>query len=173
MPKFIDIPQITIANYHVNIGWRFLEEWIESHEIDMNPDFQRGYVWTQKQKEQYIEWNLRGGRSGKDIYFNHPGWFRSFEGQMVIVDGKQRVSAVLDFLHNKVKAYGYYYGEYEDKLNTISQCFDVYVNDLKNRSEILQWYLDMNTGGTIHTNDEINKVEELIKNEKNYKSCSE
>lgn len=165
MPTFRNIPQMTRANYHINVGWKYLEEWLEREEINMNPDFQRHYVWTQKQKEQYVEWILRGGSSGKDIYFNHPGWMTSFEGEMVIVDGKQRIEAVVGFLHDKVKAYYYYLSEYEDKLDTITHGFDVYVNDLKDRHEVLKWYLDMNTGGTVHTDNEIEKVRELIEKE--------
>lgn len=162
MPKFKNIPLITIAKYKVDIMWNYIETWLESEDPDMNPDFQRGYVWTQKQKEQYIEWILRNGDSGRDIYFNHPGWFREWEGRMVIVDGKQRIEAVLGFLHNKVKAYGYYRKEYADTWNNLHCSFHVHVADLKSRKEVLQWYLDMNTGGTIHTNEEVKKVKKLL-----------
>ncbi|MHA1700673.1 MAG: DUF262 domain-containing protein [Promethearchaeota archaeon] len=164
MPNFEDIPQLTIANYHVNIGWPYLKIWLEDLKIDMNPDFQRQYIWTENQKEQYIEWILKGGQSGKDIYFNHPNWFKSFEGIMVIVDGKQRIDAVLDFLDNRIKAFGYYHGEYEGKFSTTSCMFDVYVADLKHKKDVLQWYIDMNTGGTAHTNDEIIFVKSLLHN---------
>lgn len=166
MPRFQDIRQITMAKYHVDIGWDYLEKWIDAHDIDMDPDFQRGYVWNQNQKEQYIEWVLRNGNSGRDIYFNHPGWFREWEGQMVIVDGKQRVEAVLGFLHDEVKAYGHYKSEYTDRMRMVTSGFSVYVADLKSREEVLQWYLDMNTGGTIHTDEEVNKVKELLRVEK-------
>ena len=165
MPKFADIPLITVAKYHVDVFWTYIEDWIDREEVDMNPDFQRDYIWTQKQKEQYVEWILRNGNSGRDIYFNHPGWFRSFEGNMVIVDGKQRVEAVIGFLHNEVKAYGYYMNEYTDKFRIMQCGFSVHVADLETREEVLKWYLDMNTGGTVHTDDEIQKVKDLLKGE--------
>ena len=85
---------------------------------------------------------------------------------MIIVDGKQRVEAVLGFLHDEVKAYGHYKSEYTDKMRHITSGFSVYVADLQSREDVLRWYLDMNTGGTIHTNDEVEKVKELLKNEK-------
>jgi len=162
MPRFEDIPLITVAKYHVDIFWDYMQDWIETEEVDMNPDFQRDYVWNQKQKEQYVEWILRNGNSGRDIYFNHPGWFRSFEGKMVIVDGKQRIEAVLGFLRNEVKAYGYYKNEYTDKYRIIHCSFSVHVADLETREEVLKWYLDMNTGGTIHTDEEVEKVKQLL-----------
>jgi len=162
MPKFIDIPKITQTKYHVDIFWTYLRQWLNSHEVNLDPDFQREYIWNQKQKEQYIEWILRGGQSGKDIYFNHPGWFKGFEGEMIIVDGKQRVNAVLDFLDNRVKAYNYYYKEYEDKINYLMASFSVYIADLEKRIDVLKWYIDMNTGGTYHTDKEINHVKNLL-----------
>lgn len=162
MPKFSDIPKITIANYHVNVFWTYLERWLQKNEVNLNPDFQRKYIWSQEQKEQYVEWILKGGNSGKDIYFNHPNWFRSFEGEMVIVDGKQRVNAVLGFLNNKVKAFGYYRNQYEDEFSFLLTNFDVYVADLKDEKDVLQWYIDMNTGGTCHTNKEIEYVKSLL-----------
>ncbi len=36
------------------------------------------------------------------------------------------------------------------------------VNDLKTEREVLQWYVDMNAGGTPHTSDEIEKVRKMI-----------
>ena len=126
MPSFRDIPIITIAKYKVDVMWSYLENWLESENPDMDPDFQRGYVWTQKQKEQYVEWILRNGDSGRDVYFNHPGWFREWEGRMIIVDGKQRIDAVIGFLNNKVKAYGYYRSQYSDTWNNLHCSFHVH-----------------------------------------------
>ena len=37
------------------------------------------------------------------------------------------------------------------------------VNDLKTEKEVLQWYVDMNAGGTPHTNEEIERVKRMIK----------
>lgn len=36
------------------------------------------------------------------------------------------------------------------------------VNNLKSEKEVLQWYIDMNAGGTPHTNEEIERVEKMI-----------
>lgn len=36
------------------------------------------------------------------------------------------------------------------------------VNDLKSEREVLQWYIDMNAGGTPHTTEEIERVKKLI-----------
>ncbi len=41
------------------------------------------------------------------------------------------------------------------------------VNSLKTKREVLTWYIQMNAGGTPHSNDEIAKVQKLLEKEKN------
>ena len=85
----------------------------------------------------------------------------SFKGPFYLVDGKQRLQAVRLFLNNKIKAFGYYYNEYEDELHLIGPDFLINVNDLATREEVLQWYLDLNSGGVVHTEEELNKVKKI------------
>jgi hypothetical protein len=40
------------------------------------------------------------------------------------------------------------------------------INDLQYRREVLQWYLDMNTGGTVHSKEEIQRVKHLLEKER-------
>lgn len=40
------------------------------------------------------------------------------------------------------------------------------VNDLQTKAEILQWYIEMNSGGTPHTSKEIERVKKLLDQEK-------
>lgn len=61
--KFKDIPQMAQSgSYHVNIAWRYLKGWIESQKEDMNlqlnPLFQRGHVWTEEQQIANLEIEL-------------------------------------------------------------------------------------------------------------------
>jgi len=36
------------------------------------------------------------------------------------------------------------------------------VNNLKTRKEVLQWYIEFNSGGTVHTDAEIQRVKKLL-----------
>ena len=36
------------------------------------------------------------------------------------------------------------------------------MNYLESKKEILEWYIDMNFGGTPHTNEEIERVKKMI-----------
>jgi hypothetical protein len=171
--KLADFKRFTRSPaYRINMPWDYLKEWIETkvtkHELELSPDFQRHYVWTEAQKKSYVEYALRGGISGKELYFNCAGWMGDYRGPFVLVDGKQRISAALEFISNKLKIGPrlLYYDEFEDKLHSGGPEFFVNVNDLGTRAEVLQWYLDLNTGGTVHTNEELRKVERLLKAER-------
>lgn len=165
--KFRDIKRFPNIHYHVDVPLDYIISTIDRYTEDglvMNPDFQRGYVWTESQKILYVEYLLKEPTSGKEIYFNHPGWMGSFKGDFVLVDGLQRLSAVLAFLKGELKAYDQYVQEFGDRL-PVDLGLSFNIAKLQTRKEVLQWYLDFNTGGTYHTEKEIQKVKELIKRE--------
>lgn len=132
----------------------------------MTPDFQRGHVWTEKQQWAYVEFLLRGGNSGRDLYFNCPSWHNQVpEGaynEYVCVDGLQRITANRRFINGEIKAFGSYFSEYTDSLRLTQNTVRVHINDLKTRRDVLQWYLEMNAGGTPHTNKELQRVRALL-----------
>lgn len=169
--RFKDIKQFPNIHYRVNMPLAFIpkriKEWVGEglgNNLQLNPDFQRGNVWTKDQQIKYMEYLLKNPTSGRDIYFNHSNWMGSWKGDFVMVDGLQRLTAVLKFMKNEIKIYGKYLNEYKDEL-PISLDLIFNIATLKTRKEVLQWYLDFNTGGTIHSKEEINKVKHLLKEE--------
>lgn len=171
-----EIPQfMSRGNYAVDFPLEYLVKHIEKEQeeshLQLNPDFQRGHVWTKEQQQAYIEFILRGGTSGKDIYFNCPSWHRSVPtgayNDYVCVDGLQRITAIQKFVHNELEVFGQYYSDFGGK-SPISLTIKVHVNDLKTKADVLRWYLEMNTGGTIHTKSEIQRVTELLKKEQEF-----
>lgn len=170
MVKFSDIPQFTkTPNYKVDISLEDFENginrYIEKHRLILNPDFQRGHVWTEEQQIRFIEFILRGGKSGLDIYCNHPGWFKGWKGDYVVVDGLQRITAVMRFLNNEIKVFGCYLKDIGGNI-PIDIFFRWHINDLETKEEVLTWYLEMNSGGTPHTEEELDRVRKMITEEK-------
>lgn len=169
--KFADIPQMSIANYAVDHFLHMLPKTIQNYQqeklcpLNLNPDFQRIHVWTPEQQTRYMEFILRGGNSSKDFYFNCHGWQGSYDGPFELVDGKQRLKACLGFMFGIVPIFGgLYVSDFEDKPFDVTLRF--HINNLKTRREVLQWYLDINSGGVVHTNDELDKVRNLLEKEK-------
>ena len=170
MPKFSDIRQYTSDSSHSSsMPLRYLvshiDKLIEEHNLEMNPDFQRGHVWTEDKQIAFMEYLLRGGMGSDEIRLNQPGWMRDFSGPLVLVDGLQRLTACLRFLRNEIPACGYFRNEYEDDrtLNTI--WLTLKTNNLQTRAEVLNWYVEINQGGVAHTDEEIDKVKGLLREE--------
>lgn len=168
--NFKDIPQLTRdGHYRADTSLEDLQCAVERYQsqygLNIDPDFQRPHVWNQDKQTKFIEFILRGGNSARIIYLNHPGWMKSFDGEMVLVDGKQRLSAALAFLNNEIPVFdGHYFQEFTDRIHS-GIYFTFCINNLKTRKEVLQWYLDLNTGGVVHTNEEIEKVRNLLDKE--------
>ena len=179
LPKFIHG-----GNYACDVSWNYLEEWLASHSrdgasLDLDPDFQRGHVWDDAKRIKYVEYVLRGGESSKDLWWNCKNWMGGGAGPIQIVDGKQRMEAALRFVRNDLPVFsdlrqeqepgareGWLYSEFEDKLGILDASFRMHVNNLPKRELVLQWYLDLNEGGVVHTEDELLRVKVLLADEK-------
>lgn len=175
MARFRDIPQFTEdANYSVHVSWVHLEKSLADmagpqSQIDTDPDFQRAHVWTEEQQIRFVEFKLRGGKGSDEIRWNHPNWMTGdlTVGTLELVDGKQRLQAVRRFMGDEIPAFGHRLSEYEDEPHILRCRFVFMVNSLKTRAEVIQWYLDINTGGVVHTDDEISRVRALLEAESN------
>lgn len=164
IPKFKEVGIINPVNYGFVSYVDFIKYQIENYNLQLSPEFQRGHVWTKEQQEKYIEFVLRGGKSGRDFYFN---WNRKTD-EFVCVDGLQRTTAFIRFIAGEIKAFGQYFNEFsfskrETGGNPLPEFrVNVYTNCLESTKEILEWYIDMNSGGTPHTTDEIERVRKMI-----------
>ena len=167
--RFQDIPRLTQANYRIDVPVRYLEEqfahYEKSYGLELSPDFQRNHVWTEEQQRKYVEFLLRGGRSGRDILFNCVGFnHKTAPGKVVCVDGLQRLTACRKFVNNELQAFGLYCNEFEDKIDLLLT-FVFCINDLPTKKQVLNWYLEINDGGTIHTKEELDKVRNMLAKE--------
>ena len=172
LTRFSQIEKMTPhSSYRVHSDWKYLKSTIDRYcneigtaQLDLNPDFQRGHIWTEAQQIAYVEYVLKGGMSGKDIYMNCVGWSNDYRGPFVLVDGKQRLEAALKFLNNKLRVFGSLYSEFTDRLPSEAM-FIININNLDSRAKVLKWYLEMNSGGTPHTDAELNRVAALLQEE--------
>ena len=166
--KWSDIPKLTSAgNWEVCydiVGFvNHIKEEIEEGLV-LNPDFQRGHVWTEEQQSRFIEYYLMNGDVGV-IRLNAPYWPNVCnDGTYVCVDGLQRITALMKFANNEIKAFGHYFNEFEGRVPRQLN-LRLNVNNLKTRKEVLKWYLELNGGGTPHSLEELNRVKELLEQE--------
>lgn len=167
--KFRDIPQFPRAGYEVTVAWAYLDRHAykpdDSIPLIMEPDYQRGHVWTRAQQVAFVEYGLMGGEMGMNITTNCPGWMGDFRGPYELVDGLQRVTAVHLFINNKIKAFDHYYKDFEDRLHMSGPHFNWRVLSLPTRKEVLTLYLFLNSGGVVHSSKELSRVKALLQRE--------
>ncbi|MCI6862310.1 MAG: DUF262 domain-containing protein [Prevotella sp.] len=85
--------RVTRAQYSTLHIKRLVEE---RKELVIDPDFQRGNVWAKKQGAELVESILMG------IPIPVMYLFEMRDGTKQVVDGRQRISAILDFLNDKL-----------------------------------------------------------------------
>lgn len=145
-------------------GWPYLSKFWESFsvtQIEFNPDFQRGHVWSKEQKIDYIEFCLKGGKASRELIFACQNYDREGEGTMYLVDGLQRLTAVQEYLEDGFPAFGTLHSEFTDRMDITTQRFRMTIVDI-DREDMLKLYLGLNSGGTPHAKDELDRVQDLL-----------
>lgn len=144
---------------------------LEGDIID-NPDYQRDYVWTEDDKIRFIESLLNGYDIGKFVIIENK-WPAPNE----ILDGKQRLKTICDFVQCKFKYKGLYFNE----MNRLDRHFltdrVVSVSNIKGESlsekDRLYYFLLVNKAGVPQSENHLKKVyekyEELSKNSSSMK----
>jgi hypothetical protein len=165
-----------IRSFHC--GLDYLETFLEScaeevpHGFDLNPDFQRGHVWTERQQVYFLECFLRGlvGEEGMTIRLNCPSWRTSpardsdLLDQVVCIDGLQRLTAIREFLVGNLEPFGLHVSQFTGCYlpRRMRGCIVIKFYDFQYRKDLLTHYLDINGGGTQHTPDELERVRKLL-----------
>ncbi|MGH8465693.1 MAG: DUF262 domain-containing protein [Pseudomonas sp.] len=166
---------LSTANYEVDVSWFHIERQLADlstdYGLNLVPDFQRGHVWTSAQQQAFIENVLRGvvPTSGLLVAFNCPHWDDStYQGdlprEVQCVDGLQRLTAIRAFLASEIRPFGLDLADLEGTdfdVKRIGFRVRMAVHTFQSRAELLQHYLDINAGGTPHSEAEITRVREL------------
>jgi uncharacterized protein with ParB-like and HNH nuclease domain len=138
------------------------------------PDYQRDRVWTRSQSARYIGALLEDGKATLPFIFQR--WPETrLQRPDEIVDGLQRLSALRDFmvadapaelLNGQIVRLSDFTPEDQRLLGWIPLTIN-YVS-LPTRADVLRLYLRLNRGGTVHTDEEIERVRMLLAMEQEY-----
>lgn len=114
------------------------------------PPFQRPPVWTLEQKVRFIESCWLGLPIGVYIV-NRPGWSSPFENWLL--DGQQRVTAILEYAAGAFPVFGYRFSEITKadrrqwEMTTVFACLET---NIENEAELREVYDRLAYGGTPH-----------------------
>lgn len=171
------IRPLRTARYETDVMFRDIESSLDSYGrdwggLDLTPDFQRGHVWSPAQQCHYIENILRGvvGVAGLTIQLNCPNWEVSdYEGDLPLgmqcIDGLQRLTAVRQMMAGQIKPFGLSLQDLHGSSFALTRnfyCIRLAVHDFESRADLLQHYIDINSGGTAHSPQEIERVSQML-----------
>lgn len=99
------------------ITFRTIKEYYDNNTLDLDPDYQRDIVWNTEKQQLFIDSVMCG-------YCYPPVIFNLVNGIWRCMDGKQRITSILNFLHNRI--HYDYNGEailFDNLDNHSKQCF--------------------------------------------------
>jgi hypothetical protein len=134
-------------------------------QMNLSPDYQRAHVWTPEQAENFVGHLLEGGAS--PAFIINEAWSGNYDYEMV--DGQQRARAILAWYDTEIGArlsdgrLVWWQDADEVERRVINMGVTVSVNRGDwTRSERLALYLKLNRGGTLHTDEEIDRVRDML-----------
>lgn len=130
--------------------------------VNMEPDYQREYVWDDKDREMLLDSIFYNADIGK-IVFNQLGCDSTTGNLYEIIDGKQRLSTLASYHENRWPYRGVYYNELSGKDRSRFLNHSLPYADLTNadRATVLQVFLVLNKGGRPMDPEQLRKVEAM------------
>ncbi len=132
--------------------------------IDMNPEYQRDYVWDEQDKEYLLESIFDNIDIGKFVLIDlgEEYWARGFSYE--ILDGKQRLNTLIEYYENRFPYKGKYYNDlsWKDKIFFKKHNISVAIIENMNKNRILKCFVTLNKRGRVMDIEQIKKVERMI-----------
>lgn len=170
-----EIDKLEVLQEDVDIRFSYSQRQLESllHilyrdiGLDLDPDYQRGNVWTLAQKVALIDSIFKNIDIGKFTIIRRR-WKDDIDYLYEILDGKQRTIAISEFFEGRFTYQGM---RYQDLHPSDQNHFKNYaisyaeINPLTNEQKY-RYFLKLNTSGQPHEEEHLNKVKEMWYNEK-------
>lgn len=138
--------------------------------VDFNPDYQRGSVWGDEDREKLLDSIFMGREIGRFVFKQLPFTRTSNDGNYYeIVDGKQRMLTLLAFYENRFPYKGVFYNDLSalDKNWFMDASIGVAELDQNTtRAEVLEVFLALNEGGKPVAKEVLDHARELLNKEK-------
>lgn len=131
-----------------------------SNGMRADPRYQRGYVWTQDDRDRLIDSLFRGKDIGRFIFVRNP-----FPHRDDILDGKQRLDAMLGFFASAYPFQGVYWDELSKRDRYAIEGKSVQFAELDSEQVgevvLLETFLDVNEAGVPQTKEHLAKVRHM------------
>jgi hypothetical protein len=135
--------------------------------VDMNPAYQRDYVWEESDKVMLIDSVFQGRDIGKFVFVERD-WEPELEHSNIvkmweILDGKQRLRTLVDYFEDRFTYKGLYYSDLCLADVTHFRTFQISyaeVTDVTDRKQIIEMFLHLNRSGRVMDAEHLDKIEQ-------------
>ena len=182
--KWVDIraysegkPESLIANSDIRLNYTQttlggLLSKAYSFGINFEPEYQREFIWNLEDKISLIDSIFNNVDIGKFtfIYYESEQWQETGFGYEIL-DGKQRLRAILDYYEDRFRYKGKLFSELSYRDRWHFESYGVVNAEAHNltREQILRYFIMLNTGGRIMAKEQIDKVRGMLENKENAK----
>ena len=157
----------------LSTDFMYLLEMYNSSELFMDPVYQRDFVWTEEQKQLYIKNLFEGNAVIKPTFVEYSETLEDGTRKRVaeVLDGKQRIKALIDFYNNEFDVEGLYYKDLHHKDQFFFERLNVVYTRIMNRvgrkdlklETKIQLFLEINMLGTRMSDEDLKKAQSLLK----------
>lgn len=129
--------------------------------VDMNPSYQRDYVWDDKDRESLLDSIFNHIEIGKFAFIEKD---YSSDISFEILDGKQRLSTLLAFYENRFPYKGAYFDDLspKDKYTFLDANVSVGTTREMSREQIYRYFYTLNKCGKVMDEAHLEHIKSLI-----------
>jgi Protein of unknown function DUF262. len=165
--KKVDSTESFIENDDIKL--RFMQEHIRSligkaydTGIDFEPDYQRDFVWELEDKVNLIDSIFKNVDIGKFVLI-----FKGYSEVLLdeILDGKQRLRAILDYYEDRFAYNGKFFSDLSEKDRRHFVGYSISVCEVENLTEeqILRYFLYLNISGKAMSKAHLDKIKDRLR----------
>jgi len=130
--------------------------------VDMDVDYQRDHVWSKADKIALIDSIFNNIEIGKFVFVERN---LRVKGKLYeILDGKQRLTAITEFVEDRLKYRGFYFSElsYHDQYKFTDTNVSYGYLENPSKEAIFETFIKLNTCGKPMASKHINHVKQLL-----------
>lgn len=163
--NFSENQDVRLDYYNSTIEGLILKQY--NFGIDFDPDYQRGYVWDQKDKELLLDSIFKNIDIGKFVLIHlfDSEWMKRGLGYEIL-DGKQRLSTLIEFYENKLSYKGKYYNDLSRMDKRTFNDHQIAVAEVRetDKKTVLKYFLMLNKTGKSMDESHLTEVEKMLSN---------
>lgn len=132
--------------------------------LNETPDYQRDLVWSDKDKELLIDSIFKGIEIGKFVFI-----YLDYKGESSpmyeVLDGKQRLNAIIDFLEDRFSYKGFFFSQLQNEDRHYFTRYLVTVGESRGEltdKEKYEYFLRLNTRGVEQSQSHLDYVKKLL-----------